>query len=242
MALSRLPLVAVPLLLVGAGIASAQSLTLYSEENPPYNYTPEGEPFGGICTEVVAALFDRAGVAYAIEPTAWNRAYHAAQHEADACVFCTNRTEPREPLFDWVGPLSTGGWALFARPDSGMSLSSLEEARDGYSIGTQLGGGFTQYLIEFGGLQLLQVADQERLPAMLHLGRFDLLAGGVMASPYTNRQAGGAPMAMVLSIRESELSLACSPDVDDALITRLNEVLDTMWADGTVDGIVASYR
>jgi len=110
--------------------ARAEALLLTTEEAPPFNYTSEdGKSITGSATEIVREAFRRAGLAYRIEIYPWARAYHLAQTEADTCVFSTTRTEEREKLFRWVGPVATSEWVMIARADDEIRLKTLDATR-----------------------------------------------------------------------------------------------------------------
>ena len=71
---------------------SVQSVTLLTEENPPFNYTEFGK-LTGIATEIVLETVRRSGLPMKIEVLPWDDAYKRAQAQRETCLFATARLE-----------------------------------------------------------------------------------------------------------------------------------------------------
>ena len=85
---------------------SAQTLTLTTEDYPPFNIVdPKTGVVTGVATEKVQEMMRRADQRYTITPFPWSRAFQMGQKVPNTCVFSTTRTPERENLFKWVGPL-----------------------------------------------------------------------------------------------------------------------------------------
>ena len=85
----------------------AFALTLTTEELPPFNFVKDGNVVGQ-STDVMREVLKRTGIPGSISVYPWKQAYQMAQEGKDTCVYSTSRTEARESLFKWVGPLATG--------------------------------------------------------------------------------------------------------------------------------------
>ena len=79
----------------------------------------------------------------------WARGYHLLETTRNTALFSTTRTESREYLFKWVGPLAEKKIGLFARKGSAAKPNSLDQAK-AFMIGVQRGGVGMQYLGERG--------------------------------------------------------------------------------------------
>ncbi|HYE00195.1 MAG TPA: transporter substrate-binding domain-containing protein [Alphaproteobacteria bacterium] len=225
-----------------AGAAPAETLILNSEESPPFNFTaPASGSFVGISTEIVQALMERAGIAYEIRVLPWQRAYNGAQTEPNTCVFSTNDTEERHALFKWVGPLARGGWTLFGREDSTISISSLEDAKP-YLIAVQAGSGLEEHLKTLGGFRLDANTSNPANAKKLTAGRVDIWAFGKQAGPFLAKTEGVGRLKPLFTLRESLISMACNKEVPDATIAKLNETLEQMRAEGVLDRVYAKYE
>jgi len=235
--------VGILLLLLGTVYpARAVTLSLLAEEgNPPANYSdPHSGHVVGIATEIVEAMMAAAGVEYVFTVLPWGRAYQTTLREANTCLFSTNRTPEREPLFKWVGPMTAGGWVLFARADATFApLRSIEEARP-YSIGTRVNDAVETYLLSVGGLHIESVSNATLNLKKLESRRIDLWAAGEQMGPHLARREG-IEIKPVLTLRRSELWLACHPSVSDDTIADLDAALDKLRAAGALQAIVDRY-
>lgn len=212
-----------------AAFLSAASAPVYAadflittEEYPPYNMTYNGE-ITGIATDLVKAMFDKAGVAYKIDMLPWNRAIHLAQTQKNVCVYSTTETEERKPLFAWVGPLAENNWVLFGRADAG-AVSALEEVR-GKTIGGYSGDALSLFLEKEGYKIEAAPRDDLNVPKLIN-GRLDYWATGSELGPYLAQQQGAAgAIKPLLTFKKTVLSLACHPDSDPADLTKLRAAL-----------------
>src|SRR5579859_5824612 len=104
-------------LLIGASSASAQSLTIATEEMPPFNMSVRGK-VEGLASEILIAALAETQISYKISVYPWLRAYEMALKEPETCVYSTTRTNERDLLFKWVGPLAMDHWTVFAMADN----------------------------------------------------------------------------------------------------------------------------
>lgn len=222
---------------------AAGPLVLTTEENAPYNFTdPQSGKVTGLATDLLTAALDREGVAYEIRMLPWKRAYQMALEEPDTCVYGTNRTPEREGSFKWVGPLVHGGWVLFSTAEKPVTLASLDDAK-GMTIGVHAGSGLEAFLDQTSGLTLDRVPDNNLNIRKLFSGRIDLWAGGRGDGPYKVKLAGEqGRLHPALVLKETIISLACNPSVDDATIAALNAALDGLRSDGTEEAVRGRYE
>lgn len=110
---------------------SIHALTFVTESYPPLNFlADDGRTIIGSSSDTLREMASRAGLEASIELYPWQRAYRMAQSDPDVCVFTTARIEAREALFQWVEPLTTARWTLYARGNSPMPpAKSLDELK-----------------------------------------------------------------------------------------------------------------
>ena len=221
--------------------AFAAPLEVLTEDYPPFNMQGDGNQISGLSTEIVEELFKRAGVEYKITLLPWKRAYEQTQSTANTALYSTTRTPEREALFKWVGPLVSNNWVFCAKPDSTLSITSLEQAKQ-YSVGGYNGDAAAEYLAA-QGFAKLQLASNDRANAKkLDAGRIELWATGEYLGPYlANLEKAPAPKA-VFTFRETQMSLAFNKDTPDELIDKLNATLEAMRKDGVIDALNAKYH
>ncbi len=219
-------------------LASSQ-LLLTTENYPPFNMREEGtKKIIGISTDIVREVMMRAGISYSIEFLPWKRAYGMALRNPGTCVFSTTETAARKPKFKWVGPLVQHDWVFFGLLDSGIVITSIDDARN-YVVGGYDGDAVAVYLAQQG--IKLDLATHDRYNARkLAAGRFQLWATGQHLGPYLANQAGVA-IKPLFTFRETVMSLACNRSVDDKTIKTLNAILADLRREGMVDQLVAKY-
>jgi polar amino acid transport system substrate-binding protein len=207
-----------------APVAAMADILVTTEEYPPFNMTQNGK-VTGIATELVKSMFEKAGVAYKIEVLPWNRAYQTAQTQKDACVYSTTETPERKDLFQWVGPLLSNDWVLFAKADNATPLKSLDDTR-GKVIGGYAGDAVAVYL-EKGGYKVDAAPRDELNIPKLAAGRIDYWASGSELGPYLAKTQGAADLIKpVLTFNKTVMSLACNKDTDPAALAKLRAALE----------------
>lgn len=221
----------------------AQPIILATEENPPANFTdPATGQVVGVAADKVRLLMDRAGLPFDLRVLPWPDAYALAQANPRACVFMANVTEERLPLFQWVAPLMSGGWALFSRADWNRKVDGPEDLR-GVRIGVQdrsaLEGSLRDLAMRVGGIILDTNPGAANL-ARLARGEVDLYAAGVWAGTFQARREG-VPVRMVWRLSTSTGGMACHPGMDPEIIRRMQAALDSLVADGSTTRIDEAY-
>lgn len=119
-------------LLFMASVQSQGSLTIYTEQFPPYNYLHENQ-ITGINVELTRALCKQVGIDCYFEIYPWNRAYKKALNTQNSGLISTSRHPEREMFFKWVGPIISSSqraclYKLRTRTDIGdMTKSNLQQ-------------------------------------------------------------------------------------------------------------------
>jgi polar amino acid transport system substrate-binding protein len=202
--------------------AARADITVTTEEYPPFNTMVNGQ-IGGLSTDVVKAMFQKAGVPYTLQLLPWERAYAMALGTKDTCVYSTSVTDARRPLFEWVGPLANNDWELFGRADRTYAIKTLADAK-AYTIGGYRGDATAAYL-ESVGLKVDEAPrDALNLPKLLN-NRIDLWATGSAVGPYIAKQAGSTAIKPVLDFKQLQLALACNKGTDPAVLAKLRTAL-----------------
>lgn len=199
---------------------AADELIFYTEDNPPWNMPADDGGVTGFATAMVAEAARRAGVEYRVELLPWRRAYAAALTEPTACVFAANRTEERDPLFRWVGPIGYGGWVLFSRPDDERNLASIDAARD-LRVAAAPGSAIAHFLLD-EGFTALEVATPALNARKLHAGRVDLWASGLANVTAVARITDTPEPQIAYILKRATLSLACNRDMPETKIAAMD--------------------
>lgn len=237
--------------LLWGGVARAElpadyTVVLMTENFPPYNMATNDKNYArednlkGIAVDVVREMFKRANIKYNMTLRfPWARIYKLALDNPNYGVFVTARLEEREKLFKWVGPIGPDDWVMLAKADSNITLSSLEDAKQ-YRVGAYKGDAIAEHLAT-KGLDLKTAFRDQENALKLQSGEIDLWATGDPAGRYLAKQEGVTGLKTVLRFETAQLFLALNPETPDEVVSRLQDALDTMRAEGFVDKALNSY-
>ncbi|SHO49813.1 polar amino acid transport system substrate-binding protein [Desulfopila aestuarii DSM 18488] len=221
--------------------AMAEGLQIMTEDYPPFNYTENGQ-LSGLSTEVVQQLAKKVGNPGEIEEKPWARAYALIQKEDGFILYSMTRTESRENMFKWVGPVASNKWVFFAKKGSGISLASLDDAKKVGKIGTYKDDAAEIFLKEQGFTNLDSVVDDSLNVPKLMAGRVNLWVVGELQGIYKAKLQGvGDQLEKVMDVKDTELYIAFSKNTPDDVIVKWQAALDEMKADGSFDALVKKY-
>lgn len=229
-------------------LAEGEKLTFYTEQFPPYNMTANEKEFAhksddvaGLCSDIVKAMMAKVDYTYRIKLRNWSLGMDRVQKTPNTGIFCAVQTPERLPNFSWVGPLTSMNWALFAKPDSNIELSSLADASK-YSIGGYKGDAMTGYL-QKKGMNVSVVADDVSNPKRLQQGLVDLWVTDTLAGPLKASQNSGlSSLRKVLDIDSTPVFLAMNPATPKEVVVAMQASLDALKADGTVRSLEQKYQ
>lgn len=163
--------------------AQAEPLRVVLEVSPPHQVV-QGEKVGGLATAVVEQMLSKAGLQPRYEVYPWARAYRIALNTPNVLIFNMARTQEREALFEWIGPVARyrfGLLKLASRRD--IQISQLTDLHR-YLIGAQRDDFSAQWLRDGAKqppAQLLLQPDVVETWRMLVHGRLDLMIDDPMA-------------------------------------------------------------
>jgi polar amino acid transport system substrate-binding protein len=213
------------LFLVAATGASAASLQVVTENNPPFNFQ-EGKDVMGTSTAAVRDLLARAGVDAKFYVLKWNDAYSRTQKNANTCIYSTVRVENREKLFKWYGPIGTDAWALYALPSFDKTLSGVADARF-YRIGGVKNDAKVDFLRGEGASSIREAERDADNPVRLAKPKndpdaIDLWITTQATARETAAKAGVRELKEVLVVKKHDLYLACNPRTDKDILEKLD--------------------
>lgn len=222
-------------------LASAGDFVLYTEEYPPINFSRNGKA-SGLGTEVVQEIMRRIGVSAPIEVVPWARAYKNVTTGSNVILFVTTRTEEREKLFKWVGPVSTTSAHLYQRRD-GPHFESMEQARSAERILIPREWYLHQVLRGSGYTNIYPVPTPVEAIRMLAAGRAPLMAMDDVTLADSLNGAGVNPQEIVTGpfIMQSAHYIAFWRNAPDEMVNTWQSALDEMKADGSFARIHAKW-
>lgn len=222
-------------------------LHFYSEHFPPYNFEQDGAA-KGINAEIVMRLCELAKIHCDIRFYPWLRAVEYAQKDPHGGLFSIVKTQKRQPLFQWVGPLASSHsffYKLKKRPD--IQIHTLADAKQ-FGVAVANGDIYQELLLEQGferGKNLLDFPTKSAPMEMFLKGKVDLVIGSEIVMPawLAPHKATMADVEQVLELNDLgnnylALNLQVSPQVQQ----RLQQALEQLKSSGEFAQIVDRYR
>jgi len=224
-------------------IDESPRLKLLTEEFPPYNYLGLEGTVNGSSTEVVREIATRIGEDVEIELVAWSDGYNQTLIIPDTALYSTARTWERENLFRWVGPIGSYDIIFYARNDSGISLSSIEDAKKAGTIAVVRDDARHQYLLARNVSNFALYPDDESCVKALMSGECQLWLGSGGAASQTIAQADyqSGDIRPLYIVQKSELYIAFNNQTSSEIVATWQDALDAMKRDGTFGAILARY-
>ena len=219
------------------GIASmaiavdAEDLIYMTEEYRPYNYTENGQATG-ISVDLLRLMWKKMGaVEQPVISYPWARGYRLVQVKPNHVLFAMSRTEQRDKLFKWVGPLYVARHVLIGLSERKIQVNSLEDAKK-YRIGT-IKEDIAEQLLTTAGFEktnLQGVSNMETNMEKLKKGRIDLIAYGERGFHDLVKSGGYDPeqYETVHVIEENGSYYAFHKDTPDLLIQKFQDALDSL--------------
>ena len=180
----------------------------------------------------------------------WARSYLLLQKVPGTALFAMSRTEKRESLFKWVGPISVPPISIIAKKEKNYNFTSIEDINSQLTD-AQLGGvredSGSQYFLENSGNPdlLMTVSDGELLIKMLEADRVDAIAYLYSVATYLMKKNNidTSSYELVYKLKpDAQGWYAFHKDTDQATIDQLQSAFDELLQDGTISRIDESYK
>jgi polar amino acid transport system substrate-binding protein len=228
-------LIWVLLALIAGHSVWCQELTVLTENLPPLNYVDNGVLVGP-SVEIVREIINRVGSGEPIQVYPWARAYKMALEEENVVLFGMTYTKVRQDKFKWVGPLATKRDILVGKKNSGIKITSLEDAKKVKQIGTLRDDTRERLLKSHGFTNLESVSDEQLNAQKLAIGRIDLWAYKIPGLRTVCDLAGvdHSQFEEVYHLREIELMIAFSKKTPDSIVQKWRDAFKVMSSDGTI--------
>ena len=154
-------------------------LKIITEIDPPFSYLDQGGEIKGSSVELVKKLATIIGKPYSIELLRWSSGYGRTLSTPYTALFPTARTEERESLFKWVGPVDQMDYAFYCRSSDKMVINSTKDLKGAGLIAVPLSTARHQMLLDEKITNIIILSnDVECIHALLS-GDADLWLGSV---------------------------------------------------------------
>jgi ABC-type amino acid transport substrate-binding protein len=223
--------------------ATGAGIRIITEELPPFNYAGPDGKVTGQATDVVNGILTRLNQKATIGILPWNEGYKAALAGPGVALYSTGRTEEREHLFKWAGPIATWDFTFYQRNGSSLEISSLEAAKKAGTIGVVKDDARHQYLLENNVTNVVTCDTDAVCLRNLLDGKTDLWFGSSVNAPAIAEKEGidTSSFKEVYAVKTVQMYIAFSNDTPDSVVADWQGALDAMKRDGTFDTIRQKY-
>lgn len=219
-------------------------LQMYTEDVPPLNYL-DGNRVAGYSTAVAERMLALAGLRGDFHLYPWKRADAIVEQEPNTVLYTTARTEDRENLFQWVGPLAPRRIYLYRlNQRSDIKLNSLADVQ-GYSVvGLNESAAALDLRQHLPNVNLLLIHDEQQSLQMLLFGHADLAIMLDWAMQYhlatLHVAADSVTPAWLLDDRY-QYYFAVSKTTPAATVAKLQAAFDQLKASGELTRLQEQY-
>lgn len=236
------------LLCYGSVVHSLDKLSFYTEEYPPINFTQDNK-LTGLSVDLLVAVFKHLKVPLTqkdIKVVPWARGYRAITQGPNAVLFAATRTKQREPLFKWAGPIIDSRDVLLARSDSLIKINDPKDIAR-YKIGVVKNDTGDQNVRALGFVPESQLQTQSSALVIIKLlqrKRVDMIAYELNSLRYQIKGLGlnNDEFTEAHLFSKGQLYYAFSKDVEDSLISQVQNAIDALKANGEYQKIISNYR
>ena len=228
---------------------SVDEISFMTENYPPYNYEENGK-LQGISVDLLVLILRKRKSKQSLENIhlkPWARGYHELLYKKNTCLFVTTRTEKRENLFKWVGPISSTTISIIARKDRNVKIDSEKDIAK-YKIGVVRKDIGEQLMINAG----IPLKKLDRIGGInvtiqsirkLNIGRIDAWSYEENVAKWEIKANGFNPndYEIVYKLKEGKLYYAFHKDTSNSLIQKLQNTLDILKKEGTYQKVLDKY-
>ena len=228
--------------------APLEKLHFLTEEFPPYNYMEKGQ-LAGSSPEILAALFQQLKAPQTLQEVKvlpWARAYSQLGTDPWACLFSTTKTKEREPLFQWVGPISPARNVVITLASKHLTLApGVSLAQSNWTFGAVRDDAGEQLLIanHVPTAQISLTTNALQALEMLNSGRIDAFAYDESVIDWLARSRGWDPSRyQVTEVLETGYHyFAFNLKVPAEVIKEFQQALDHLKTTGQYQQILKKY-
>jgi polar amino acid transport system substrate-binding protein len=226
-----------------AGIDAPGKVVLFTEPDPPENFIDDNGNLDGSSVDMVEAMMDVMGIDDPIIMSNWVDGYSTVQLVPNTALFSTFRTEQREKLFKWIGPISKISYVFVVRADSDYHIENLDDARLMRSIGTVTGWASEEQLVTLGFNNVVTWSTPQEVLQKLFDGDIPCIVLTDLNLRMLIQELGHQPkdVRKETTLSDLEAFLAFSLDTDKELLAQWQSAYSEIVANGKLQEIWDSW-
>jgi len=228
---------------ITTGTTTDAGLRIITEEQYPFNYAGADGAVTGQATDVVRGILSRMNQTAEITLMPWSEGYSIAEKGPGVALYSTARTDEREHLFKWVGPIASYDYIIYVKNGTNIQINSLEAAKKAGRICVVKNDFRHQFLLENRFDNIDVCSNDTECIRHLMAGSADLWLGSTANARDAAQKEGvnSSDLIAVFHVRTVPVYIAFSNDTPDSVIAAWQNALDTMKSDGTFAEILRHY-
>lgn len=212
---------------------ASNTFVLNTFDFPPYINKKEG-----LVLDIVKELFEKSNISYTIKSLPTSRAIRNAQNLNMNIVTPIQRSQEREVKFKWVGPILISQTAIFSLANNNIKIDVLRDIEN-KEVLVLRGSVEQRYLRDFG-IKTQAVKSDLQNVHKLKINRAEIWATDTISASYFSRKTN-IDIKKHLIFMTTLRSLAFNINTDEKIIELLNDNLQKMYNDGTIEKILQKY-
>lgn len=234
--------------LVTHSAQNTDALQIFTENFPPYNYS-ENNTVTGINAQFVKEVCEDANLDCQFTVLPWKRAMRMASQTLPSGLISAARTQEREDLFKWVGPLSSGKNCVYRLTKRDDIMINTKADLPHYTLGTANDSAYLGLLDALGfvqGKNLFLFPGVYGLVKPFAAKRIDLIIGS--STTLSKQLAKGnlqisdvTPVLVLQDATNLANYMALHPQTDTQLVERLQTSLQALKSAGRLAEIEQQF-
>lgn len=220
---------------------------IITEDYPPYNFINDKNELTGFSVEIwglVSKELKSKHKTKNIEILSWAKGYDLALKNSNVMLFTMSRTNEREHLFKWVGPVISSKISLMGRKDRNFKLDSLKDINK-YKIGAVRSDVGEAFLLSnnVSKKNITSVLHMDQNIKKLLTGRIDFIAADedVFKAMLQEKGEDYSEYKVVYNLTDVELYYVFNKNASDKLVDQVQFALDNVRKSKDYDKLIAKY-
>ena len=202
------------------------TVRIYTENYGQFNYSLQGREYehneefiGGASADLIKRVMKESNLPYTMKLRAWSVGYERTINKPYNGIFSTTRTESRENLFYWIGPIAQNNSVLYVKKGSSLTINSLADLK-GLRVGGYKSDANTQYLLD-QGIPVIEAAVDSINPNKLALDVIDVWIAAEANARQTAEKAGYPDIEKAFIVISRDMYLAMNKDTPPAVLAKI---------------------
>ena len=229
---------------ISQAIAEGGTLTIITEDWPPYNYEENGE-VKGFSTEIVQAILKELNLSYEIQLLPGARGEKLLDEGAHVMNFSLFRTSERKNQYKWIGPIAEDAVYFYKKKGNPIDIQTLEDAKNVKRVACRHKGLVFNVLQKEGFTNLALTTNPDDIIKKVVMRRVDLSVSETpLGVKYWLRKLNFPADALEqtpVKLVEFPLYIACTKDIPDEVIQQWQEALEHIKASEMYTQIYNKY-